>query len=629
MTDTSYLRDELTAILQAPAPDPKLARFLEEGPLANVYLWDLDNPQNVWSNRGFWRALGYELGDEHEPIAELAAMRGDDVQSATAEQYAQLVHEPEEEFDRIVRYQHANGSVRWFRSRALTLRNADGKPIRMLGYRTDVTPLMRREDERFQMIIDAAPYAMLALTTSGQVQLANRAAVRLLGHRAEELVGRSLQSVAPELFPALDLVVDDDADADGQPRSVKPRKKLLRRAKHKDGVPLDLEVSVSHVDTAQGRLTLLALSDVTERLRARKERELLASIVAASPDAIISSDLATTITSWNHGAEKLFGYAAHEAIGRSQQLIVPPDMLHEVREETLRMKELRSTTTWETKRLTKSGIEIDVSIAAAPLLDAAGDVVGVSKIIRDVREQKARDAELRRSNAALEHFAAMASHDLHEPLRAVVNYTELLSKRYQGQLDEKGNKYVHHIREGARRMQSLVADLLTYARVSSKGKPFDSVALNPLLSEVIQSLDLLVQDTDATFDIGDLPRVHGDEAQLRQLLQNVVTNALRHRGVEPPHLIIRCKPCPGGFLFWFADNGEGFPSDQAEQLFEMFRRHSNAADRDGTGLGLAICKRIVERHGGAIWAESRGETGSVFYFTLARNPDAAPAPRPV
>jgi len=271
---------------------------------------------------------------------------------------------------------------------------------------------------------------------------------------------------------------------------------------------------------------------------------------------------------------------------------------------------------FETLRRRKDGSEVDVSVRISPILDATGHVVGESKIARDITALKMRDAELHRSNAELEQFAYVASHDLQEPLRMVANYTELLAQRYRGQLDERANKYIHYASDGARRMQRLVADLLAFSRVGSQGKPLAPVDSRLVLTATVQSLQRLVRENGATIVFERLPVVHADEGQLHQLFQNLLSNAIKFRGEAPPHIAVAAVARGPFWAFSVTDNGIGIDMQFAERIFQMFQRLHELGKYEGSGIGLAIAKRIVERHGGTIRVESSPGQGTTFHFTL-------------
>ena len=224
--------------------------------------------------------------------------------------------------------------------------------------------------------------------------------------------------------------------------------------------------------------------------------------------------------------------------------------------------------------------------------------------------------ELSRSNRELEQFAYVASHDLQEPLRMVSSYVALLGRRYGGELDERADKYIHFAVDGANRMQRLIHDLLAYSRVGTQGAELIPTDTAPVLRETLSNLELAIEDSEAQVVFSDLPSVMGDPSQLRQLFQNIIGNALKFRSESRPRVELDAKRDGDQWTFSIRDNGVGFDQRYAERVFGVFKRLHRNADIPGTGIGLAICQRIIDRHGGRIWAESKLGEGSCFYFTL-------------
>lgn len=241
---------------------------------------------------------------------------------------------------------------------------------------------------------------------------------------------------------------------------------------------------------------------------------------------------------------------------------------------------------------------------------------------RALREKKLQDehrhdqAELARSNRDLEQFAYVASHDLQEPLRMVAMYTQLLAERYQGRLDENAEKYIHYIVDGALRMQTLVRDLLAFSRVGRQGAPLQSVDCNAVVAIALQNLQAAIQDSGARIEYSQLPTLIADSSQLTQLFQNLIGNAIKFRGAEPPQIRVSAEKRDKDWLFSVTDNGIGIAPQHAELVFVIFKRLHTQAEYPGSGIGLAICKKIVEQRGGRIWVESEPGRGSAFKFTL-------------
>jgi PAS domain S-box-containing protein len=259
-----------------------------------------------------------------------------------------------------------------------------------------------------------------------------------------------------------------------------------------------------------------------------------------------------------------------------------------------------------------------------PVYDSDGHVSGLAVMGFDITERKqAEEAlgekarELARSNAELEQFAYVASHDLQEPLRMVASFTQLLAERYQGRLDEKADQYIGFAVEGANYMQSLIDDLLSYSRVTSRARPFQPTDCNLVLQRALANLRVSIAESQSEISAGPLPTLMADESQLVQLLLNLIANAIKFHGVKPPHITVSARLEADEWFFSVQDNGIGIEPRYFERIFVIFQRlHSRRSAYPGTGIGLAICKKVVERHGGRIWLESIPGEGTTFYFTL-------------
>lgn len=236
-----------------------------------------------------------------------------------------------------------------------------------------------------------------------------------------------------------------------------------------------------------------------------------------------------------------------------------------------------------------------------------------SQLYEHIRRQA---AELERSNAELEQFAYLASHDLQEPLRMITGYTTLLAKRYKGKLDQDADDFIAYAVDGAQRMHRLIQDLLTLSRVGTRGKEFAPTDCEVVLSDTLANLQAALQDSGVTVSHDPLPKVMADSGQLVQVFQNLIGNAIKYRGTRAPLIHISCHLRANEWLFSIKDNGIGIDPKNAERIFVMFQRLHTRPEYPGTGIGLALCKKIVERHGGKIWVESQEREGATFYFTL-------------
>ena len=280
-------------------------------------------------------------------------------------------------------------------------------------------------------------------------------------------------------------------------------------------------------------------------------------------------------------------------------------------------------------------MQFPVEIGFSPLQTEEG--VLITSAIRDISDRKLAEEQIRglnldlerrvmertdelvRSNDELAQFAYVASHDLQEPLRTVSIYTQLLAKKYKGELQGDADLYIDYIIGGAHRMEHLIRDLLEFSRVDSRGREFfKETSCDAALDEALSNLLTLIEESGATIARQPLPVVMGDPVQLTRVFQNLIGNAIKYRGDKTPLIAVSVEPAGRDWLFWVRDNGIGIAPEYTEKVFGIFKRLHARGDHPGNGMGLAICRKIVSRHGGRIWVESQPGAGSSFLFTLPR-----------
>ncbi len=476
---------------------------------------------------------------------------------------------------------------------------------------------VRASEERFRLMVEGVrDYAILMLDPEGKVVSWNAGARRMKGYEADEILGRHFRCFySPE-----------DAAA-GKPEQ--ELQSALDNGRHEDegfryrkgGERFWANVVVTAMRDEQGEL--VGFSKMTRDLTQRRiAEERFQRVVEASPTGMAMVSPEGKILLVNAQVEALFGYTRDELVGQSIEKLVPPRFraAHPAHRQTY--------LTDATPRamgagrdlfgLRKDGSEFVVEIGLNPIETMDGKAIMASII--DITERKRIEDELRRSNAELEQFAYIASHDLQEPLRMVASYTELLGDRYRGTLDEKADKYIHYAVDGAKRMQRLVTDLLAYSRVGSQGKALVPVSSANVVQSVLEMLAPTLDAVGGTVEVSALPDVLADEGQLRLLFQNLIGNALKFRGDAPPVVRVEARRVEDRWLFSVADNGIGIDMKYADRIFLMFQRLHERGKFEGSGIGLAIAQRIAERHGGRIRLASKLGLGSTFSFSLSPAP---------
>jgi PAS domain S-box-containing protein len=507
---------------------------------------------------------------------------------------------------------------------------------------TPTAPDSHRLDSQFRSLFEAAPDAILIVDRSGRIVLVNEQAEQLFGYHRLELHGRLIELLIPERYRQQHVTHRDDYVA--APRRRPMGSGLALSGLRKDGTEVPVEISLSPFDAAAGDQVIAVVRDVTER---RDAELVLAERTARLEEQAQLIDLANSailvvnyphdeITFWNGGAEALYGWSREEAIGRCSYELLHTEFsqpLEEIQEILATDERWRG----ELRQTCKDGRQVIVASQWSVRRDAAGRPVAYLKLNTDVTARRRAEAELRqtaeelarsnselmrltdelaRSNSELEQFTHVASHDLQEPLRMVSSYTQLLARRYSGRLDEDADEFIAYAVDGANRMQGLIEDLLAYARVGSRGRELEPVDLQAIVTQLLESMSATLADSGGRVQVGELPMVMADPTQIRQLFQNLIGNAVKYRRDEPLLVEVSAELQDGDWTFRVRDNGIGFESQYAEQVFSMFKRLHTRVEYEGTGIGLAICKKIVDRHGGNIWAESEPGQGSTFAFTI-------------
>jgi len=376
-------------------------------------------------------------------------------------------------------------------------------------------------------------------------------------------------------------------------------------------------------------------TDITERKQAEETRELLASVVKSSDDAILTTDMDGKITSWNQAAEKLFGYSEADALEKPVTLLIPGDLQNEEHSIVEQLKRGVSTDHYETRRLRMDGTPFEVSLSVSPIKDSEGRIVGASKIVRDITERRIaerkiqllneeleqrvieRTAQLEAAIKELDSFSYSVSHDLRAPLRAIDGYSRMLEDDYESRLDSEGIRMLRVVRSETRRMGQLIDDLLAFCRLSRQQVLPQDIDMTALASAVFSELQLLDPARKLEFKLGQLCHTSGEPAMIRQVWVNLLSNAIKFTKHREPGLIeAGCLNQAGESIYYVKDNGAGFDMAYANKLFGVFQRLHSEGEFEGTGVGLALVQRIVTRHGGRIWAEGKVDEGATFYFTL-------------
>jgi PAS domain S-box-containing protein len=378
-----------------------------------------------------------------------------------------------------------------------------------------------------------------------------------------------------------------------------------------------------------GRLVRIlgAYMDITDQKRAeealREREQTLQGIFRAAPVGIgMVSD--RTITMFNDQLCRMTGYARDELIGQNARLFYPDDEAYAYvgREKYAQIAET-GTGVVETQWQRRDGSVVDILLSSSPVdlsrpyENVIFNALDISKLRESERALASYMDDLKRSNEELQRFAYVASHDLQEPLRSIVSFSQLLERRYKGQLDQDADEFIAFIIEGGNRMQRLIEDLLQLSRVETTAKPLVPTDAGEVVSDALRLMETSIREAGATVSVGELPTVRADAAQLARVVTNLVGSALKYRRPDvPPEVRISAERAGAFWRFAVKDNGIGIENEYFDRIFIIFQRLHTRDEYEGTGIGLAVARKIVDRHGGKVWVESMPGEGSTFSFTL-------------
>ena len=363
---------------------------------------------------------------------------------------------------------------------------------------------------------------------------------------------------------------------------------------------------------------------LAEAIPSERER-MLAAIVESSVDAIIGRGLDGLITSWNTSAERIFGYSAAEMLGQRMTVLFPPTSGAEEARLFAHVLRGERLDPFEATRRCKGGKDIDVSVTLSPVHNRAGQLVGVSKVARDITEPRRIQRELLRAkqaaedaNKELESFSYSVAHDLRAPLRSIDGFSQALIEDFSDALDEQGRKYLRFVRESAQLMSQLIDDMLTLSRVTRTEINRETVDLSSLALAAYSRLAKLEPARWVEVVIEEGLCGEGDARLLAVVFDNLIGNAWKFTSKKPLAKIeFGAVTGPQGPEYFVRDNGAGFDMAYAGKLFGVFQRLHSEHEFEGTGVGLATVQRIVHRHQGRAWAEGQVDAGATFHFTLA------------
>jgi len=492
------------------------------------------------------------------------------------------------------------------------------------------TEELERTGSYLQTLMNSQVDVLMTVDANGVITDINQATERLSGYGREELVGQPFRRFFTDPARAqagVEQVLGEGTVSDYE---------LVVRTKDGEEVPVSYNATVQRDPEGQITGVVGNARDITERLQAEEKlhqaiqytRNLIETIL----DPLVTVDSEGRITDLNQATELATGYSREELIGTEfADHFSEPEQARAGYQQVFREDFVRD---YLLELRHRDGHFMPVLFNAAVYRDEQGEIIGLIAVARDITKHKEIEEKLFRSNAELEQFAYVASHDLQEPLRKIESFGNLLQKEAGEELGEQGNQYLEWMQEAVGRMRTLINDLLTFSRVTKQKESFVPVDLAEVAANVVSDLEVRLEETGGRVEVGELPTLKGDSTQMRQLLQNLIGNALKfRREEEAPRVKVYSRrleeqePRPNGFApdeeVWeirVEDNGIGFEEKYLDQIFIPFQGLHGRQEYEGSGIGLAVCRKIVEHYGGHITARSTPGQGSTFIVTLPAHP---------
>ncbi|RKD89025.1 PAS domain S-box protein [Halopiger aswanensis] len=484
-------------------------------------------------------------------------------------------------------------------------------------YFADITERKAREREleQYETIVETVDDGVYAVDPDARFVTVNEAFCEMTGYDRDELLGSHATTVhADEITPRAERLVTEAVEGERDVAKID----LDIQTSSGETIPAESRLAPFPIGDEYGRCGVVRdISDRVERERALEESErryrTLAENFPNGAVGLYDDELTYTVA----GGEYLetIGVSSDEIVGTTVSERYPDDLVAAI-EPYFRAVFDGKSNSFEVAYRDRQLLAYTLPVRGADDEIAAGMLV-----IQDITERTEYQRRLEESNERLEQFAYAVSHDLQEPLRMVTSYLQLLENRYGDALDGDGEEFIDYAVNGAERMRRMIDGLLEYSRIETRGDPFESVDLMRLVEEVCADLQFRIEETDAEITAEGLPRVEGDASQIRQVLQNLLSNAITYSGDERPRIDVTAERDGPKWIVSVRDKGIGIDPDDTDRIFEVFERLHSREEHDGTGIGLALCRRIVERHDGEIRVESEPGEGSTFSFTLPASRD--------
>ncbi|MEZ5014616.1 MAG: PAS domain S-box protein [Chitinophagales bacterium] len=485
---------------------------------------------------------------------------------------------------------------------------------------------IRENEERFKAIFQNSTFGILLTDTEGNIMEVNNILVDRLGfERSDMLRMTMLDIIYPEDKARTKIYLKDLIE-----KKVS-RTYTERRLLKKNGTATWSKITSNLLENISDRDLVMSVVEDIEFQKSNEQaliesEEKFRAVFESSPMGIMITRKPGVIVDVNTAVADMMGYSEHELKGMSVIDLTHPDDLETTIENNMKLYSggIQHYST-EKRYIRKDGRAFWAKTVVSFMHVVNDEVITVAVVENIDRRKKTeqtleqKNKELTHINQELEHFAYVASHDLQEPLRTITSFIQILDKRYGDQLDEDGQQFMGFVVEGAKRMQTLIHDLLEYSRINRFNNAFEKIDLNEIFDTVNRVLKDKIESNDALVMSENLPTVYGSKLQLTQVFQNLIDNAIKFRGKKKPEIIISLNDMHDKWELVFRDNGIGISPEYYQRIFVIFQRLHTLEEYTGTGIGLAVCKKIIERHGGEIWVESKPGKGSAFHISIAKN----------
>jgi two-component system sensor kinase FixL len=506
-----------------------------------------------------------------------------------------------------------------------------------LAYRQEAAALARSEEQsrqaagRLQAVVDNAHDAIITIDAHGQIETFNKAAARIFAYDPDEVLGRNVNMLMPSPYRKShdgylhNYLTTGIAKIIGTGREVEARRR--------DGSVFPIDLSIAEMNVGGRRGFIGVIRDISLRKQAEVERNHLAAIVQSTTDAVIGKNLAGFITSWNNGAERIYGYTPAEAVGQPISILTPPELQDEIPRLIGRIRQGEVIANYQTMRVAKGGRRLDMSITLSPIRDQAGEIIGVSTIARDVTDLKQAQDRIHEITAEMIHMSRLTAmgqlssslaHELNQPLTAVANYAEAARQLLAASPNPppRVGEFLEKVAGQAERAGQIIRRLRGFVEKGSIERAEASLGEMVKEATALAAIGTAADGIQLTYDLAsDLPPVEIDKVQIQQVVVNLVRNAIEVlRGADRRLLAIRTARAGGFQEVTVADSGPGIAPEIADQLFKPFVTTKS----DGMGIGLSICQSIIEAHGGRIWTEPNPGGGAIFKFVV---PQGTQGPR--